>query len=1286
MTIHPEYLVTVTKQSVCGLFMSGLSLLWLATPVLTYSAERLPSEASLPGEPRRTVELPAESVVPSDPLSAAQTSPSDDVAKDSAGQPPKQDRTGPSPSDLVLLPSEAEIPGAEKEKQAGGEEPDAQPESPSDSAPSTEPGERDTEQPGKDELGDTPGADRREETEPVGRPPKGLPWLRFNVRGHTATVRAICFTGRGQQFCSGGEDKALFVWSPVPGAGASRTKWAHERTIRWQVQRGPRGRIYAVAAGPDSVAMAGHGAMGSLGEILLVDPTSGVLKRALVGQDEGHRQVVAALAFSPQASPQRLASTDLAGQTNLWEQSPETGRWKAKVLCRTDRERYGDQVASVLAQNRSFVAVAFAGPDRVIVPVYQRQQELVSGGPKICCWELESIDLPTGRRTRLSSQATHYRMVTALAASRDGTKAVSADAFGNMYFWDLTTQTEPRRIAQRAAVVSLAFSNDGKTVMAGTAPSPSFDNQALVQQWNVADVSQPDLVIQHKWPQTVYAIDIAPDNAHFAFAQGNAIQVGRIAAAPRDLQALKGNLRIPLRVAFAREAPYYRIAIGSDPDRSKAFDAVFDLVDVQLEAREDIDPELWIPSGWWQGNWSVRATNQNGQTIYWLYEGNVQRGRLPVDTAMHGPVEAATWIPGRDGQPTAVAVGTSGNNNLYVFRLVRDGVAPLLRQFRGHESAVTALSVSRDARYLASAAADGTVRIWNLQGYQSSDPATDRWGAEFAAEDDRLKIASVREDGPLFFRGLRQGDTVTKLEWVGKDQQIEQADSPEAMTEALRLVDWDTLVVFHYRRGDVPQPSFQMFPAWQPLVSLFVSPERHWAFWTPSGYYDASFEGHKLFGWQINRGVQRLPEFFLAAQLQGNLERPDIMRRLLRSGSLERAFRSARAIPPANQQQVVSNQYRLTPRVVIHSPQSGTTIEGDELQIEASVAVRSGVALVPPKAFANGVIAPQRELVSQRPVEGGTEYTYRWSARLPSDPRIVVQVIAGTQHDTVATETVLVDHIVSTPRKKQRLYVFAAGINDYGDAQIQRLEYAVNNARQLVHVLERDSQSLYVSDATMLLNEQATRSLWSAVTSDYASRLRGQVDPDDVLVFFLSGHGVRDERTNRYYYVTANARYDDVRSERYEDCVSFEDFAQFADVPCRKLVILDTCHSGAIQQPLRQQDLKAALRALENDVVFTLTASEGNQEAVEQREQRMGRFTGRLVEALRGAADGPATGGNEDGVVTLDEAVAYVRRQVVLDSQQDADGIEQFPTAGPIDLLPYVRLPLTSIGDAVTGP
>jgi len=79
-------------------------------------------------------------------------------------------------------------------------------------------------------------------------------------------------------------------------------------------------------------------------------------------------------------------------------------------------------------------------------------------------------------------------------------------------------------------------------------------------------------------------------------------------------------------------------------------------------------------------------------------------------------------------------------------------------------------------------------------------------------------------------------------------------------------------------------------------------------------------------------------------------------------------------------------------------------------------------------------------------------------------------------------------------------------------------------------------------------------------------------------------------------------------------------------------------------------DEEALLRALEEDVILTITASEGDEEAFESRERQLGRFTARLVEGLAGQADLPAYGGNGDGLVSLNETAQYVEATVPQDA------------------------------------
>jgi hypothetical protein len=97
-------------------------------------------------------------------------------------------------------------------------------------------------------------------------------------------------------------------------------------------------------------------------------------------------------------------------------------------------------------------------------------------------------------------------------------------------------------------------------------------------------------------------------------------------------------------------------------------------------------------------------------------------------------------------------------------------------------------------------------------------------------------------------------------------------------------------------------------------------------------------------------------------------------------------------------------------------------------------------------------------------------------------------------------------------------------------------------------------------------------------------------------------------------------------------------------------------------------------------LIFTLTASEGNEEAFESTEQQLSYFSASLLQALRGDADKRSQGGNENGSVDFAEVVRFVKDQVP--RQVNQLGQRQYPTAAPAELLDFAEIPLTSLGAA----
>src|SRR5262249_15618992 len=122
----------------------------------------------------------------------------------------------------------------------------------------------------------------------------------------------------------------------------------------------------------------------------------------------------------------------------------------------------------------------------------------------------------------------------------------------------------------------------------------------------------------------------------------------------------------------------------------------------------------------------------------------------------------------------------------------------------------------------------------------------------------------------------------------------------------------------------------------EPLLSFFPAGD-DWIAWTPEGYYACSPGGERLIGWHVDDGPERMANYYPAAALYKRSYRPDLIRGLLKAGSVERALEitgEAAAKPVAES---------LPPVVLITAPNRGkVTVDRPEIEVEAAARARSG--------------------------------------------------------------------------------------------------------------------------------------------------------------------------------------------------------------------------------------------------------------------------------------------------------------------------------------------------------
>ena len=267
---------------------------------------------------------------------------------------------------------------------------------------------------------------------------------------------------------------------------------------------------------------------------------------------------------------------------------------------------------------------------------------------------------------------------------------------------------------------------------------------------------------------------------------------------------------------------------------------------------------------------------------------------------------------------------------------------------------------------------------------------------------------------------------------------------------------------------------------------------------------------------------------------------------------------------------------------------------------------------------------------------------------------------------------------------KPTLYVLAVGISAYADdpatRQRLRLSYAHSDAAAVGKVLKLRGSPLFGAVVIRpITNDQATKSRIMDGLDWLKKQLSGKASQKDVGVVFYAGHGISDPH-NHFFLLPV----DGALGRLAETGISAETIRRFCQeaTPCRLVLFLDTCHSGAVGLAQSERTAKArdelGLQLARNDCgVVMIASSRGNQVSLESDEWGAGAFTKALVEGL----DGGACFANQK-VVSVPLLYFYVRQAVMELTKGRQDPTINFDNPYTTDIL----FPLTSKAEPPATP
>lgn len=404
---------------------------------------------------------------------------------------------------------------------------------------------------------------------------------------------------------------------------------------------------------------------------------------------------------------------------------------------------------------------------------------------------------------------------------------------------------------------------------------------------------------------------------------------------------------------------------------------------------------------------------------------------------------------------------------------------------------------------------------------------------------------------------------------------------------------------------------------------------------TPSGAYRGTAEAASRIGWRFDAPV----EVFRFEQFARAFDRPAVVAQRLAGGAAE--VEAALVRPPTVQlqktaQSVATSSVRLD---VLASTSTGRRIDVVRAYREGREVAAASIC------NASGSVALDVPLLA------GTN-------------TIAVQAFDDLGFASNAATTT----VVRTGGPQPALHVVAIGVGSYPALEPQfQLPLATADASAIATAFQRDvgaGKRFASLNAQVLLDRQATVPAVLGALDKLAA-----MQPDDLAIVLLAGHGVKPTPTDDMVFVTGTASSLQPADLRATGITWQAIGERLARARGRVIVLLDACHSGHVSQNLivPNDQLASALSRDRRAGVIVFAAAKGRQSSYEPNGVRgfalsaeserlvaaegdHGFFTGALLSSMRD----PASDRNADGVLQMSEWIHATTERV----QRATEGLQ----------------------------
>ncbi|MBI5893761.1 MAG: caspase family protein, partial [Deltaproteobacteria bacterium] len=244
------------------------------------------------------------------------------------------------------------------------------------------------------------------------------------------------------------------------------------------------------------------------------------------------------------------------------------------------------------------------------------------------------------------------------------------------------------------------------------------------------------------------------------------------------------------------------------------------------------------------------------------------------------------------------------------------------------------------------------------------------------------------------------------------------------------------------------------------------------------------------------------------------------------------------------------------------------------------------------------------------------------------------------------------------------LWILSIGINKYQDKNITSLTYAVADAEGIVEAFNSQKGKLFREIKSLIINDNSPIKPTRDNITDNLDYVK-KAGHNDIVLLFIAGHGINDE-SGEFYFLPSDASISEDGSIKKSKAISWRDIKAILDIPAKKLIFADTCHSeGVSGKKTRGVDNDRFVKELQEANAVIFTSSRGKELSQESDKWKHGAFTYALIEGIKGKAD--LIKDNKISMKELDTYVSETVPQITNGAQHPItntpDGYVNFPVA-----------------------